>query len=37
MTARERLAATIDWYRANEAWWRPLLTRQGVGQRLGTA
>jgi dTDP-glucose 4,6-dehydratase len=21
---REGLAATIDWYRANEAWWRPL-------------
>ena len=22
-TFREGLAATIDWYRANEAWWRP--------------
>ena len=22
-TFRDGLAATIDWYRANEAWWRP--------------
>jgi dTDP-glucose 4,6-dehydratase len=22
-TFREGLAATVDWYRANEAWWRP--------------
>jgi dTDP-glucose 4,6-dehydratase len=21
---REGLARTIDWYRANDAWWRPL-------------
>jgi dTDP-glucose 4,6-dehydratase len=29
------LARTIDWYLANEAWWRPLRD-QYVGQRLGT-
>jgi dTDP-glucose 4,6-dehydratase len=22
----EKLAATVDWYRANESWWRPMLT-----------
>ncbi len=30
------LARTIDWYLANEDWWRPLRD-QYVGQRLGTA
>lgn len=29
------LARTIDWYLANEIWWRPLRD-QYVGQRLGT-
>lgn len=29
------LARTIDWYLANETWWRPLRD-QYVGQRLGT-
>ena len=24
---RDGLAATIDWYRGNEAWWRPLKER----------
>ena len=36
VTVEEGLARTVDWYLANEAWWRPLLDRQGVGQRLGT-
>jgi dTDP-glucose 4,6-dehydratase len=25
----ERLAETIDWFLANEAWWQPLLERTG--------
>ncbi|MCL4148227.1 UNVERIFIED_CONTAM: hypothetical protein GTU68_022523 [Idotea baltica] len=29
------LAETVDWYLANEDWWRPLLTREGAGERLG--
>lgn len=37
VTVEEGLAKTVEWYLENEAWWRPLLTRQGVGQRLGTA
>lgn len=35
VTLREGLARTVDWYLANEGWWRPLLGRAGVGQRLG--
>ncbi|MBD3679324.1 MAG: dTDP-glucose 4,6-dehydratase [Rhodobacteraceae bacterium] len=35
VTLREGLERTVDWYLANEAWWRPLLSRDGVGQRLG--
>jgi dTDP-glucose 4,6-dehydratase len=31
------LRKTVRWYLDNEAWWRPLLARHGVGQRLGTA
>ena len=37
VTLDDGLARTVDWYLANEAWWRPLLSREGVGQRLGTA
>ncbi|HSF64638.1 MAG TPA: dTDP-glucose 4,6-dehydratase [Paracoccaceae bacterium] len=37
VTLEEGLAKTVDWYLANESWWRPLLDRQGVGQRLGVA
>ena len=33
----EGLARTVDWFLANEDWWRPLLERDGVGRRLGTA
>ena len=36
VTVEEGLAKTVDWYLANEDWWRPLLERQGVGDRLGT-
>jgi dTDP-glucose 4,6-dehydratase len=37
VTLEEGLARTIDWYMTNEAWWRPLLEREGVGKRLGIA
>ncbi|WP_324754856.1 dTDP-glucose 4,6-dehydratase [Roseovarius sp. Pro17] len=36
VTIEEGLARTVDWYLANEDWWHPLLTRAGVGKRLGT-
>ena len=36
MTVEEGLEKTVDWYLDNEAWWRPLLSRKGVGERLGT-
>jgi dTDP-glucose 4,6-dehydratase len=35
VTLEEGLERTVDWYLANEAWWRPLLSREGVGRRLG--
>ncbi len=35
VTLDEGLRRTVRWYLDNEAWWRPLLDRQGVGQRLG--
>ncbi|OYV32919.1 MAG: dTDP-glucose 4,6-dehydratase [Acidocella sp. 20-61-6] len=31
------LAATIDWYLANEAWWRGIRAKKYAGQRLGGA
>ena len=37
VTVEEGLRRTVRWYLDNEAWWRPLLERQGVGQRLGKA
>ncbi|WP_095588121.1 dTDP-glucose 4,6-dehydratase [Actibacterium ureilyticum] len=37
VTVEEGLRKTVDWYLANEAWWRPLLERDGVGKRLGVA
>jgi len=37
VTVEEGLAKTVEWYLENEGWWRPLLDRQGVGQRLGKA
>ena len=36
LTVEEGLERTVQWYLDNEAWWRPLLERAGVGQRLGT-
>ncbi|QYZ69021.1 dTDP-glucose 4,6-dehydratase [Neotabrizicola shimadae] len=36
VTLEEGLRRTVRWYLDNEAWWRPLLERAGVGQRLGT-
>lgn len=35
VTLEEGLRRTAQWYLDNEAWWRPLLSRAGVGQRLG--
>ena len=35
VTLAEGLRRTVAWYLANEVWWRPLLARAGVGQRLG--
>jgi dTDP-glucose 4,6-dehydratase len=35
VTLEEGLRRTVRWYLDNEAWWRPLLGRKGVGQRLG--
>ncbi|PZO67062.1 MAG: dTDP-glucose 4,6-dehydratase [Paracoccus denitrificans] len=37
VTLAEGLRQTVEWYLANEAWWQPLLTRDGVGKRLGAA
>jgi dTDP-glucose 4,6-dehydratase len=35
VTLAQGLRQTVRWYLDNEAWWRPLLDRRGVGQRLG--
>ncbi len=35
VTVEEGLARTVQWYLDNEAWWRPLQARAGVGERLG--
>ncbi|MEM7722588.1 MAG: dTDP-glucose 4,6-dehydratase [Pseudomonadota bacterium] len=37
VTVEEGLERTVRWYIDNEAWWRPLLNRDGVGRRLGVA
>ena len=37
VTLEEGLARTVDWYLNNADWWQPLLDRDGVGTRLGTA
>lgn len=37
VTVEEGLQRTVEWYLENEDWWRPLLERQGVGERLGKA
>ena len=36
VTVEEGLEKTVEWYLANEAWWRALQARDGVGRRLGT-
>ncbi len=36
VTLDEGLERTVQWYLDNEDWWRPLLSREGVGERLGT-
>ena len=36
VTVEEGLERTVKWYLDNEDWWRPLMDRKGVGQRLGT-
>lgn len=35
LTLHEGLRRTVRWYLDNEPWWRALLSRSGVGQRLG--
>ncbi|MEM9232267.1 MAG: dTDP-glucose 4,6-dehydratase [Pseudomonadota bacterium] len=35
VTLEEGLEKTVHWYLDNEAWWRALQDRDGVGQRLG--
>ncbi len=37
VTLEQGLERTVQWYLANEAWWRALQGRAGVGQRLGQA
>ena len=36
VSVEEGLEKTVRWYLNNEKWWKPLLDRSGVGQRLGT-
>jgi dTDP-glucose 4,6-dehydratase len=35
VTLSQGLEKTVQWYLDNEAWWRALQSRKGVGQRLG--
>ena len=35
VTVEQGLERTVQWYLENETWWRPLLDRSGVGDRLG--
>ncbi|MTE00477.1 dTDP-glucose 4,6-dehydratase [Paracoccus sp. YIM 132242] len=37
VTVEEGLRRTVEWYLQNRDWWQPLLSRDGVGQRLGQA
>ena len=37
VTLDQGLERTVRWYLDNDAWWRPLQARAGVGQRLGQA
>ncbi|SFM76264.1 dTDP-glucose 4,6-dehydratase [Shimia aestuarii] len=36
VTLEQGLEKTVRWYLENEAWWRALQDRDGVGKRLGT-
>ena len=36
VSVEEGLEKTVQWYLDNAHWWKPLLERSGVGQRLGT-
>lgn len=36
VTLEQGLERTVRWYLDNEAWWQPLMARDGVGARLGT-
>ena len=36
VTLEEGLEKTVNWYFENQNWWRPLLDRPGIGERLGT-
>lgn len=36
VTVNEGLLKTVKWYLDNESWWRPLLHRSGIGNRIGT-
>ncbi|RNF32881.1 dTDP-glucose 4,6-dehydratase [Paracoccus methylarcula] len=36
VTVEEGLARTVQWYLDNEDWWKPLQSRKGIGERLGT-
>lgn len=35
ISADEGFAVTVQWYLDNRDWWEPLLSRSGVGKRLG--
>ena len=35
VTLDQGLEKTVQWYLDNEAWWKPLQSRDGVGMRLG--
>ncbi len=37
VTLQQGLEKTVQWYLDNEAWWRALQSRSGVGERLGGA
>ncbi|TJZ93242.1 dTDP-glucose 4,6-dehydratase [Paracoccus gahaiensis] len=37
VTVEEGLKRTVAWYLENRDWWEPLLSREGVGKRLGAA
>lgn len=37
VTVEEGLRRTVEWYLQNRGWWQPLLSRDGVGRRLGQA